>query len=470
MTTIEEVEGFFEHFGVKGMKWGVRKTDPASELKRSQKKWDRKAEGTLGFYSDYSKAARRMNPAIQNLKNKPKYRGKDLREWGNDRTLAKEYEIEVGNVIAKAMGHEALRRAGRRPGTGERVVYNYQYSDGDIVFGLSRPSNARHDAMSDAYDRSMDELESLEFVAKRDARGFVTDIVVRSKPAAQSDLTHFGVKGMKWGIRRAEAGARSQKKAEKAEKKWEKKASRRAFTDYNQAAKLMNSSDVPRINNKPEYKNANLNGNTPLSRRYHKEMNDALAKHMTASAKAAIGSSPLGQRELKYTFNQKTGDVDYRFTDAKHAAVEDFYFVGKRDANGFIVSIEVVEETSLSQALVDNEALTHFGVKGMKWGVRRADRPESSADSVVFKGIKTKGKDGVRTLSNEELQTFIARANLEKQFKALNPSAFKRGQEGLKTILGIGRTANEALAFASSPAGKQMGGALMSVPGRLGRD
>lgn len=274
-------------------------------------------------------------------------------------------------------------------------------------------------------------------------------------------LSHFGVKGMRWGVRKAEdsSGGSSgpSKKAVKAEKKWEKEAGKSFFKDWNNAAKYMNQTGIHKINNKPEYKNKNLKFGTPLERRYHNEMGREFTKAMTASAKARLGSSPLGGRELKYNLAKNGEDIEFRLTDAKHDALEDFYILAKRNSLGFIVSVEVISKEILAQNDNVEEFLEHYGVKGMKWGVRSADRPAASGDAVKYRGVMVKARaGGIKSLTNKELQDFITRANLERQYKTLNPSAFKRGAGIVKGLLGVGRTANEVIGFVNSPAGKQL--------------
>lgn len=62
--------------------------------------------------------------------------------------------------------------------------------------------------------------------------------------------------------------------------------------------------------------------------------------------------------------------------------------------------------------LTSNE-LAHFGVKGMRWGVR--------------KKANRKPQKSVSEMSNQELQDHITRANLERQYAGLKPkSAYSR--------------------------------------------
>lgn len=87
-----------------------------------------------------------------------------------------------------------------------------------------------------------------------------------------------------------------------------------------------------------------------------------------------------------------------------------------------------VAMTELKRGETLEEVLAHYGVKGMKWGVRggaaraarKAATPSADAKRVgeihkTVKGIKT-----TKTLSNAELQDAINRMNLEKQYSQLS--------------------------------------------------
>lgn len=64
--------------------------------------------------------------------------------------------------------------------------------------------------------------------------------------------------------------------------------------------------------------------------------------------------------------------------------------------------------------------LAHYGVKGMKWGRRKA-QVAPSADAEKVTAIKAKAKTGkAKALSNAELQAAINRMQLEQNFKRLS--------------------------------------------------
>jgi hypothetical protein len=116
-------------------------------------------------------------------------------------------------------------------------------------------------------------------------------------------------------------------------------------------------------------------------------------------------------------------------------------------------------EVAMSQIDVGQqvtEEFLHYGVKGMKWGKRKAAveaarSPESSHVKTVQDKVK---KTKVSSATNKELQDVITRLNLEKQFTQLNPNRLDKGQKIVKDLLGVGTTANQVLAFNNSPAGQ----------------
>ena len=85
--------------------------------------------------------------------------------------------------------------------------------------------------------------------------------------------------------------------------------------------------------------------------------------------------------------------------------------------------------------MTENE-LYHFGVKGMKWGVRKS---RSSSGSSKKKRSKTYGwiddakeayrikQKKVNQMSNAELKKLNERRNLERNYQQLNPNAIKKG-------------------------------------------
>lgn len=115
-----------------------------------------------------------------------------------------------------------------------------------------------------------------------------------------------------------------------------------------------------------------------------------------------------------------------------------------------------------------DDVLSHFGIKGMKWGVRRssdelkANNPPSE-DHNAAKASAAKAKAaGIKSLSNKELKDLNERLNLEKNYKNLAREKKSKGQKAVEEILlNIGK--QEASKILSKAVGKGTSALLKSM-------
>ncbi|WGH21696.1 hypothetical protein SEA_INKED_7 [Arthrobacter phage Inked] len=100
-----------------------------------------------------------------------------------------------------------------------------------------------------------------------------------------------------------------------------------------------------------------------------------------------------------------------------------------------------------------HDFLEHYGIKGMRWGKRKAGDVEkatvsvnnkevdagpvkASTDAVTVGGYKSRvAAGGIDALSTKELQTLVNRQNLEQQYERLNPAPMTAGQKFMKETL-----------------------------------
>ena len=123
---------------------------------------------------------------------------------------------------------------------------------------------------------------------------------------------------------------------------------------------------------------------------------------------------------------------------------------------------------------MDNNELIHYGVPGMKWGVRRTPaqlgrkkasssrfllgkkkskpkaKAETKAKSKSSKEETAPKKKSVKEMSNEELNAAIDRMRLEQTYASLSPQKVSMGKKIAKTIL------NDVVVPAATDVGRQM--------------
>jgi hypothetical protein len=305
------------------------------------------------------------------------------------------------------------------------------------------------------------------------------EVMAMSMEAGEAFIRHHGVKGQKWGVRKKRGPVgRAAVSTLKVADNVLFVTGTQSQTVHNgiqrRAHKAFKQNELPALKKK-HGKAAKLIKN-PLSAEAAAYRKDAKAAYVKQLEIAANNTRNF-QGNLQYTMKKEGGKPNTRkyywalhVKQVKHAATDtgdfDFRVHPVFDADGFIVDIE--DTASMAQDAVDKgeEFISHFGVKGMKWGVHRSSRgrrPQPAhvpvtAESVVRRGrltktsVKTSGgekhaatddaiaaavvkqklkKSGHKALTNQELQLLSNRLQLETQVQQLIQRAPKTPVEAL---------------------------------------
>lgn len=113
--------------------------------------------------------------------------------------------------------------------------------------------------------------------------------------------------------------------------------------------------------------------------------------------------------------------------------------------------------------------IEHFGIKGMRWGVRRS-RVKTSSD---FRKTAPLRRRKPKQLTNKQLRDVNARLNLEQNFRRMNPSTVQKGHSAAKNIIALSGTAVALASLAQTPWGRAglsfIKGRLKSIPKRVAK-
>lgn len=123
-----------------------------------------------------------------------------------------------------------------------------------------------------------------------------------------------------------------------------------------------------------------------------------------------------------------------------------------------------------------DDVLSHYGIKGMRWGVRRKENPKTgrvtgsaapapkpSSDSKAASKLK---KKSASQLSNAELKDLNKRLQLEVDYARLtqgsNKTKVQKGEDTVKKVISYGQMATQIYGLATHPMTKK-GAALITA-------
>ncbi len=208
--TVEE--HILKHYGVKGMKWGVRK-----DASRADKRWGKKTYSKDMHYRVSGKASKKINKRLPGLNKKHK-----------DGTT-KAYKKDLKALVKKAYQESLDELSGSKSPSGKYAAEaDFNWETGWVSI---QPVDVEHSEESyGGFQMTFDE------------NGFVTSMTFSKSPP---DVKHYGVKGMKWGVRKdRKRGRRARRKAKKAAR------DKKHIQDVRRGAKAGLSSDQKRIRSK----------------------------------------------------------------------------------------------------------------------------------------------------------------------------------------------------------------------------
>lgn len=272
-------------------------------------------------------------------------------------------------------------------------------------------------------------------------------------------LQHFGVKGMKWGVRKDKViGQDVGVDYTKGDLKWrEKSVSVKNYVKINNKMAEGVNRDLDALNKKYANKTLDFNERTGTytnadGKRYLKEYESMVTGHAVKAAREVLGDSPSGNWAATASYNIDRG-LEINILpkkDLEHGGLKEIEggllltLDVKVDSSGFFQPIPMKDEIEHSD--ISQDFIAHYGVKGMKWGVRR--RSGSRPSSPSKKSLARKAKD----LDDADLKKAVERLRLEKEYVTISQSLDASGTAKTKAFLSkhSGQAASIAVGSATS--------------------
>lgn len=93
---------------------------------------------------------------------------------------------------------------------------------------------------------------------------------------------------------------------------------------------------------------------------------------------------------------------------------------------------------------MDEKELLHWGIKGMKWGVRRYQNKDGTLTPAGKKRYNANFESDVKSMSDQELRSKINRMNLEKRYIDLSKNTNSKTSRVLNTASKLAKMGSDA--------------------------
>jgi hypothetical protein len=244
-------------YGVKGMKWGVRrsltKMDPSARagyLEGKEKKLTSRAADPKLLNRTVNRGAREFKKDVKAINKELKERGVNLKK---DRTAQLEYQTKLTAAAEASMDRAASKVYGKsKTGAYEvKIVLDGGKPSAKVYF-KTNPKNIKALNKIEKADRKREaksvkhadispDDEFVELPLTLDDEGYVIDIgevehsgdipdYLAAAFVTEGDKVDYGVKGMKWGVRRSSSQLKSAAKSRGESKKTESKPEEKKTT------------------------------------------------------------------------------------------------------------------------------------------------------------------------------------------------------------------------------------------------
>ena len=197
MTTIDDGRNFLDHYGTKGMKWGVRKDRghegervKTKKLDKLDKKFMRNAYSLKSAVAIHNATADKVNSQLPGLNEKhPKANLLDSPTSSASKAYLREYESTVNKAYDSAV-QSVL-------GTSPSGRYRARY-DSTTEQLIMQETGVEHATSEETALRF-----KLDIVSGHIQQMYNVDSTLEQSATVGEDfLDHYGTKGMKWGVRR----------------------------------------------------------------------------------------------------------------------------------------------------------------------------------------------------------------------------------------------------------------------------